>query len=140
VWWLSAGGYLSIAPALYERGNRVRCVVRTLRSLSKGSGDAVDDLIAARDRLAADRRCTGKVGSVGFCIGGGLRHMAEGHRHAEPVVPGRGELRREGSLAAQRSTPQVLRGIERITGIAYSEPEAEDAWRRILAFFDTHLR
>jgi dienelactone hydrolase len=36
------------------------------------SCDAVDDLIAAREHLAADRRCTGKVGSVGFWMGGGF--------------------------------------------------------------------
>jgi carboxymethylenebutenolidase len=138
VWWLSAGGYLSIAPALYERGNRVRCVVRTLRSLSKGSGDAVDDLIAARDRLAADRRCTGKVGSVGFCMGGRKLEAVLADNDVDrdikeyPVVGH--------SFMNDWGTPQGLRGIERITGIAYSEPEAEDAWRRIFAFFDTHLR
>ena len=36
-------------------------------------------------------------------------------------------------------TPRPLRFVERITGFAYSEPESEDAWRRILAFFDDHL-
>jgi carboxymethylenebutenolidase len=36
-------------------------------------------------------------------------------------------------------TPAPLRFIERVTGFAYSEPEAEDAWRRILAFFGEHL-
>jgi carboxymethylenebutenolidase len=71
----AASGYLALAPALYRRGptaNRPRCVVSTMRSLSSGEGPAVDDIVAARDRLAADPRCTGKIGVVGFCMGGGF--------------------------------------------------------------------
>ena len=37
-------------------------------------------------------------------------------------------------------TPSVFQFVERIAGLAYSEPEAEDAWRRILVFFGEHLR
>jgi carboxymethylenebutenolidase len=37
-------------------------------------------------------------------------------------------------------TPSVFQFVERIAGLAYSEPEAEDAWQRILAFFGEHLR
>lgn len=36
-------------------------------------------------------------------------------------------------------TPSALKVVERIAGLAYSEPEAEDAWRRVLAFFGEHL-
>lgn len=71
----AASGYLALAPALYRHGptvNRPRCVVSTMRSLSSGEGPAVDDVVAARDNLAADPRCTGKIGVVGFCMGGGF--------------------------------------------------------------------
>jgi carboxymethylenebutenolidase len=30
--------------------------------------------------------------------------------------------------------------VERIAGLHHSSPQAEDAWQRILAFFDQHLR
>lgn len=30
--------------------------------------------------------------------------------------------------------------LTRVAGVGYHHPSAEDAWRRILAFFDTHLR
>jgi carboxymethylenebutenolidase len=30
--------------------------------------------------------------------------------------------------------------VQRIAGMAYSAPEAEDAWQRILAFFGEHLK
>jgi carboxymethylenebutenolidase len=36
-------------------------------------------------------------------------------------------------------TPSVFQFVERAAGFAFSEPEAEDAWRRILAFFGEHL-
>ncbi len=63
---MAGAGYLALAPALFRRGFRPRCVVSTLRSLSVGGGVAIDDVVAAREYLAADARCTGKVGSVGF--------------------------------------------------------------------------
>ncbi|MDT5214481.1 MAG: carboxymethylenebutenolidase, partial [Mycobacterium sp.] len=68
----AASGYLALAPALYRRGNRVRCVVATFRASLTGGGSAVDAIVAARDQLAADPRCTGMVGSIGFCLGGGF--------------------------------------------------------------------
>jgi carboxymethylenebutenolidase len=36
-------------------------------------------------------------------------------------------------------TPAAVRIVERIAGMAYSAPEAEDAWRRIVAFFSEQL-
>ena len=68
----AAEGYLSLAPGLFRRGFKPACVVATMRALSSGRGTAVDDVIAARDHLAADERCTGKVAIVGFCMGGGF--------------------------------------------------------------------
>jgi len=184
----AANGFLAIAPALYRRGNRMRCVVRTLRALPEGGGEAVDDLIAARDHLATDRRCTGKVGSVGFCMGGGFclllapravfdatapnygiwpkdidalsrscptvasygakdRWLPNAAEALEAVLAS-GDVPRDikeypgvgHSFMNDWGTPHVLRGAERLAGMAYSEPEAEDTWRRILAFFDSHLR
>jgi dienelactone hydrolase len=54
-----------------------------LRSLTDGSGAAIDDHVAAHDHLTADARCTGKVGS-----GGPLRiieHIA-GLAYSEPAA------------------------------------------------------
>jgi carboxymethylenebutenolidase len=36
--------------------------------------------------------------------------------------------------------PAPIRLVTDIAGLAYSKPEAEDAWQRIIAFFDEHLR
>lgn len=68
---LATAGFLAAAPNLY-RGNAIRCVVGMMRSLKTGVGPAVDDVEAVRDLIAADPRCTGRMGAVGFCIGGGM--------------------------------------------------------------------
>jgi carboxymethylenebutenolidase len=183
----ASGGYLALAPALYRRGQKLRCVLSTLMSQRRGSGPAVDDLIAAREHLAADDRCTGKVGIVGFCMGGGVCLLLASHGVFDAAAPNYGTLPNDVE-ALRRSCPVVasygakdrilpgaaakleglltdagvphdvkeypdvghsfmndfpapwaLQVVERIAGLAYSEPEAEDAWRRILAFFGEHL-
>jgi carboxymethylenebutenolidase len=184
---LAAHGYLALAPALYRRGSRIGCVVSTLRSMKSGTGPAVDAIVAARTHLAGDARCTGRVGIIGFCMGGGfclqvaplgvfdaaapnygdLPPKLANLAHSCPVVASYGArdfmLRGaadllETSLAAgdvprdvkeypdvghsfmnDFGAPRALQFVERIAGLAYSEPEAEDAWRRILAFFEEYL-
>ena len=68
----AANGFLSIAPRLFHRGNKVACIVRTFEALRNGEGAALEDIVAARHHLIGDSRCTGKVGVVGFCMGGGF--------------------------------------------------------------------
>ncbi len=36
--------------------------------------------------------------------------------------------------------PAPMQAIAGVAGMAYSRPEAEDAWQRIFAFFGEHLR
>jgi carboxymethylenebutenolidase len=69
--WLAGEGYLAAAPDLYHRGGRLRCMFRTIRAAVRGEGDAFDDLDATRRWLAARSDCTGRVGVIGFCMGGG---------------------------------------------------------------------
>jgi carboxymethylenebutenolidase len=65
-------GYLALAPDLYSWGLTVRCVVSAFRSMFNRSGPAYEDIAAARGLLASDDRCTGRVGVIGFCQGGGF--------------------------------------------------------------------
>lgn len=65
-------GYLALAPDLFSHGNKVTCMFRAIQSHFSGTGDAIDDITAARDYLMGDERCTGKIGVAGFCFGGGL--------------------------------------------------------------------
>ena len=68
--WLAAEGYLAVAPDLYSRGGLARCVPATLRTLMKGHGPAFDELDATRAWLAGRPDCTGRIGVIGFCMGG----------------------------------------------------------------------
>jgi len=68
---LAAAGYLALAPDLYS-GRGPRCVVATLKASRSGSGEAYEDIEAARRWLAARVDCTGRIGIIGFCMGGGF--------------------------------------------------------------------
>ena len=68
----AANGYLALAPDLYAWGNTARCLMATLRTLFRGQGRALDDVQGARRAVADRDDCTGSVGVIGFCLGGGL--------------------------------------------------------------------
>ena len=67
---VAAGGYVALTPNLYARGGFARCVTKVMRQLLTKRGQALDDVLAARDHLNALSECTGKVGIAGFCMGG----------------------------------------------------------------------
>jgi len=69
---MAAAGYLTLAVDLYSDGGARRCLVATMRALYAGEGRAFTDLATARDWLLASGRTTGKIGVIGFCMGGGF--------------------------------------------------------------------
>ncbi|WP_020669281.1 dienelactone hydrolase family protein [Amycolatopsis nigrescens] len=72
----AAEGYLAVAPNLYSRGGRLRCVKSVFTELFQAKGRAFADLEASRKLLAEQANSTGKVGVVGFCMGGGFALVA----------------------------------------------------------------
>jgi carboxymethylenebutenolidase len=70
-------GYAALAPDLYDHpGLKVLCVLRTMRTLSRGEGEAFRDLDAARKFLQAQSGVDGsRIGVIGFCMGGGFALM-----------------------------------------------------------------
>ncbi len=87
---LAAAGYLTLAVDLFSDGGARRCLVATMRSLAAGEGKAFTDLSAARDWLLDSGRTTGKVGVIGFCMGGGFALLlANDHFDAAAVNYGR---------------------------------------------------
>jgi carboxymethylenebutenolidase len=72
---LAAAGYLTLALNLYSDGGP-RCLLDTFRSFLAGSGPAIADIDAGRDYLHRHADCAGKVGIIGFCMGGGFALVA----------------------------------------------------------------
>jgi carboxymethylenebutenolidase len=88
---LAAAGYLALVPDLYTRGGMLRCVRATFAALMHGSGEAFDDLDAARGWLVSQPDCTGRIGVIGFCMGGGFALVSASRGYAA-AAPNYGRL------------------------------------------------
>jgi carboxymethylenebutenolidase len=75
---LAGAGYLALALDLYSDGGAARCLVSTFRALMSGRGKAIADIGAGRSYLHGNDRCTGRVGIIGFCMGGGFALVSAG--------------------------------------------------------------
>ena len=183
----AARGYLAAAPDLFGEGNVLKCVLGAFRQLNTGKGVAFDTLEAARAELAAHPQCTGKVGIIGFCMGGGFALLCGAKYDFAAAAPNYGQLPRKPDRTLAGSCPVVAsygkkdltlygaakkldrvltaNGVEhdvkeypkashsfmsryegktavlaRVAGLRHRPDDAEDAWRRIDAFFDEHVQ
>ena len=79
--WLAGSGYLAVAPDLFRSDRRASCMFRMIRETWRGDGPTFVDIQAVGAWLADRPDCTGRVGVIGFCMGGGFALLlAADHR------------------------------------------------------------
>ena len=71
---IAAEGYAVVAPDLYSHGNKAICLTRVLSETRHlGDGQVATDIARTRSWLAdRDGVDAGRIGIIGFCMGGGF--------------------------------------------------------------------
>lgn len=73
--WLASEGFLAAAPDLFAWGSKLTCVRAVMRDIRARQGRSFDDIDTVRAWLTEQEGCSGKVGVIGFCMGGGFALM-----------------------------------------------------------------
>lgn len=141
--WLAAAGYLVVIPDLFGGRHPVTCIRGVFAQLSAQRGPVFDQIDPIRAALA---------GLAGACpivasFGGRDKSLAGAADKVQAAAARAGvrfdvkEYPQAGHGFINRLTAaSPLSPLLRVAGVGYDHDAAADAKRRILAFFQTHLR
>jgi carboxymethylenebutenolidase len=103
---LASAGYLALAPDLYS-GRGLRCVLATMSASRSGKGEVYADIEATRVLLAGREDCTGRVGIIGFCMGGGLAILSASRYDFAAASVNYGEVPKDATERLRGTCPMV---------------------------------
>lgn len=101
---LASMGYLAVAPDLLAEGG-FRCLARLFLDVRRGKGTVVEAVEDVVEWITARSDCSGRVGVIGFCIGGGLAFLLGTSGTVDAIAPKYGKAPDAERLA--RSCPVV---------------------------------
>ena len=191
--WLAGEGFLALAPNLMYWGGRLACMRSIFRDLRDRRGRVFDEVESARRWLTDRDDCTGRIGVIGYCVGGAFSLLLAAGRGFEAssvnygTVPNDAESFLDGACpivgsfggkdrtlrgaAAKLDSALIANGVARdvleypgaghgflndhqpdemprtfvvvsklVGGADYHEESANHARKRIVGFFDEHLK
>src|ERR687897_52754 len=135
-------GFVALAPDLFHGETTEQPDEAQQKMMALNMEEAEKEMRGAVDYLAAHPKCTGQVGTVGFCLGGGLSIWTAS---VNDKVGAAQSLQQELNQAGAEAIFHFYEGAghaffadhDRLG--TYHPEHAESAWDRTVDFFKRHL-
>jgi carboxymethylenebutenolidase len=124
---LAVGGYIALAPDFWHGKAWPTCIRSAFRQVMAGSGPVFEEIDAAAAWLAGLDACTGKVGVVGFCMGGGFALMCAPRPAFSAVSVNYGPVSKNASALLAGACPVVASYAGKDRGTKTQLPRLEKA-------------